>query len=146
MVQSHTQYLEYEVSIYSKVFYLGFTKSSVFAVELKLELKPQANNIRISPTLIYDAIPPPIYWIWSLNWFWGGLLMVHQDLCFCSKNWMILQISTNHYFLYFFLSLFLFNKLIWLETVTKWNINLFLFCLDDADSKNKKMDANTEKT
>ena len=59
-MQSHTQYSEYEVSIDSKVFYLGFTKSSVSAAELKLELKPQANNIRISPTLIYDVIPPPI--------------------------------------------------------------------------------------
>ena len=86
MVQSHTQYSEYDVSIDSKVFYLGFTKSSVSAVELKLELKPQTNNIRISPTLIYDAIPPPIDWIWSLDWFRGGLLMVHQDLCFCDKN------------------------------------------------------------
>ena len=128
-MQSHTWYSEYEVSIDSKVFYLGFTKSSVFVVELKLELKPQANNIRISPTLIYDAIPPPIDWIWSLNWFWGGLLMVHQDLCFCGKNWMILQISTNHSFLYFFLIFFLFNKLIWLETVTRWNINFFFFLL-----------------
>ena len=54
------QYSEYEVSIDSKVFYLGFTKSSVSTVELKLELKPQANNIRISPTLIYDVFPPPI--------------------------------------------------------------------------------------
>ena len=60
MVRSHTQYLDYEVLIDSKEFYLGFTKSSVSAAELKLELKPQANNITISPTLIYDAIPPPI--------------------------------------------------------------------------------------
>ena len=49
MVQSHPQYIEYDVSIYSKLFCLWFTKSSVSAVELSLELKPQANNIRISP-------------------------------------------------------------------------------------------------
>jgi len=28
---------------------------------------------------------------------------------------------------------------------TKMKYNLFVFCLDDADMKNKKMDANTEK-
>jgi len=27
----------------------------------------------------------------------------------------------------------------------KYNAFCFLFCLDDADTKNKKMDANTEK-
>ena len=27
----------------------------------------------------------------------------------------------------------------------KMKYNLFFFCLDDADTKNKKMDANTEK-
>jgi hypothetical protein len=27
----------------------------------------------------------------------------------------------------------------------KYNLFCFLFCLDDADTKNKKMDANTEK-
>ena len=48
MVRYHSQYTEYEVSIYSKVFCLWFTKSSVSAAELSLELKPQANNIRKS--------------------------------------------------------------------------------------------------
>ena len=27
----------------------------------------------------------------------------------------------------------------------KYNLFFFVFCLDDADTKNKKMDANTEK-
>ena len=71
MVQSHTQYSEYEVSIDSKVFYLGFTKSSVSTAELKLELKPQANNIRISPTLICDAIPPMLSQ--DMHFFYGWL-------------------------------------------------------------------------
>ena len=34
------QYSDNEVSIDSKVFYQGFTKSSVSAAKLKLELKP----------------------------------------------------------------------------------------------------------
>jgi len=59
MVRSNPQYTEYEVSIYSKVFCLWFTKSSVSAAELSLELKPQAKNIRISPNFTYDAISPP---------------------------------------------------------------------------------------
>ena len=42
------------------MFFLWFTKSGVFAAKLNLELKPQANNIRISPNLTYDAISPPI--------------------------------------------------------------------------------------
>jgi len=50
----------YEFSIYSKAFCLWFTKSSVSAAELSLELKPQANNIRISPNLTYEAISPLI--------------------------------------------------------------------------------------
>jgi len=53
MVQSHPQYTEYEVSIESKVVCLWLT--SVSAVELNLELKPQANNIKISPNFIYVA-------------------------------------------------------------------------------------------
>ena len=51
--------------------------------------------------LTYDAISSPIDWIWSFNWFWGGLLMVQQELCFCGKNWMILKISTNPYLCFF---------------------------------------------
>jgi hypothetical protein len=58
MVRSHPQYTEYEVSIDSKVVCLWFTKSSVSAAEINIELKPQANNIRISPNLTYDAISP----------------------------------------------------------------------------------------
>jgi len=46
MVRYHPQYTEYEVSIDSKVVYLWFTKSSVSAAELNLELKPQEKNIR----------------------------------------------------------------------------------------------------
>ena len=49
MVLSHLQYIEYEVSIDSKVVCLWFNKSSVSAAELNLKLKPQANNIRITP-------------------------------------------------------------------------------------------------
>ena len=60
MVLSHPQYIQYEVSIYYKVCCLWFTKSSVSAAELSLELNPQANNMRISPNLTYDAISPPI--------------------------------------------------------------------------------------
>jgi hypothetical protein len=78
----------------------------------------------------------------KFNWFRGGLLMVHQELCFCSKNWMILEISTNPSLSLSFV-FFLFNILIWLETVTRWNITLFFF-LDDADTKNKKIDADTK--
>jgi len=79
MVWSHPQYIEYEVSVYSKVFCLWFTKSSVSAAELSLELKPQAKSIIIRPNVTYDAISPPIDWIWSFNWFRGGLLMVHKE-------------------------------------------------------------------
>jgi NADH:ubiquinone oxidoreductase subunit H len=60
MVRSHTQYTEYEVSIDSKVVCLWFTKSSVSTAELNLKLKSQADNIIISPNLIYDAIAPLI--------------------------------------------------------------------------------------
>jgi hypothetical protein len=60
MVRSHPQYTEYKISIDSKMVYLWFTKSSVSAAELNLELKPQAKDIKISPNLIYDAILPPI--------------------------------------------------------------------------------------
>jgi len=134
MVLSHLQYIEYEVSIDSKVVCLWFNKSSVSAAELNLKLKPQANNIRITPKFTYDAITPPIDWIWSFNWLRGGFLMVLQELCFCGKNWMILQISTNPS-----LSLCFFYKYTDMtKTVTRWNITLFVFCLDDADTKNKK--------
>jgi NADH:ubiquinone oxidoreductase subunit H len=60
MLRSHTQYIEYEVSIDSKVVCLWFTKNSVSTAELNLELKPQAHNIRISQTLTYNAITSPI--------------------------------------------------------------------------------------
>ena len=60
MVRYHPQYTEYEVSTDSKLVCLWFTNSSVSTVELNLELKHQANNIRISPNLTYDAISPPI--------------------------------------------------------------------------------------
>jgi hypothetical protein len=60
MVRSHPQYIEYEVSIYSKVFFLWYIKSSVSAAKLSLELKPQAKNIKTSPNLTYDAISPQI--------------------------------------------------------------------------------------
>jgi hypothetical protein len=70
----------------SNVVWLWFTKSSVSVVEFNLELKSQVNDIKIIPNLTYDAISPPIDWIWSLNLFWGGLLIVHQELCFYDKN------------------------------------------------------------
>jgi len=60
MIPSHPQYIEYEVSIDSKVVCLWFTKNSVFAAELNLELKPQANYIKISPNFTYVTISPPI--------------------------------------------------------------------------------------
>jgi hypothetical protein len=60
MMRWHPRYTEYEVSIYSKVFCLWFTKSSVSAAELSLELKPQAKNMRIRPYFTYDTISPPI--------------------------------------------------------------------------------------
>jgi hypothetical protein len=59
MLRSHPQYTEYKVLIDSKVVCLWLTKSSVSTAELNLELKPEANNIRISPNLTYDAIAPP---------------------------------------------------------------------------------------
>ena len=41
MLRSHTQYIEYEVSIDSKVVCLWFTKNSVSTAELNLKLKPR---------------------------------------------------------------------------------------------------------
>ena len=70
---------------------LWFTKSSVSSAELNFELKPQANDVRISLNWTYDVILPLIDRMWS----------------------------------------------------NKMKYNLFLFCLDDADTKNKKMNANT---
>jgi len=64
---------------------LLFTKSSVSAAELNLELKPQANYIKISLNFTYVAISPPIERIWSFNWFWGDLLIVHYKLCLYGK-------------------------------------------------------------
>jgi hypothetical protein len=58
MVRYHLQYIEYEVLINSKVVCLWFTKNSVFAAKSNLELKPQANYIKISS--INVAISPPI--------------------------------------------------------------------------------------
>ena len=60
MVRYDPQYTKYEVSIDSKLVCLWFTNSSVSTSELNLELKPQANNIRISPNPTYDAISPLI--------------------------------------------------------------------------------------
>jgi hypothetical protein len=56
----HPQFIEYEVSIDSKVVSLWLTKSSVSVVELNLELKPQENDIKISPNFIYVVITPSI--------------------------------------------------------------------------------------
>jgi hypothetical protein len=39
---------------------LWLTKSSVSVVELNLELKPQENDIKISPNFIYVVITPSI--------------------------------------------------------------------------------------
>ena len=82
MVEFHPQYTEYEVSIYSKVVCLWFTKSSVSTTELILKLKPLANNIRISSNLTYDAISPPIDYKYEVSidsevvflWFTNGNL------------------------------------------------------------------------
>jgi hypothetical protein len=49
MVWSHPQYIEYDVSIDSKMVCLWFTKSSVSTAELNLELKPQANYFWCEP-------------------------------------------------------------------------------------------------
>jgi hypothetical protein len=56
----HPQFIEYEVSIDSKVVSLWLTKSSVSVVELNFELKPQENDIKISPNFIYVVIAPLI--------------------------------------------------------------------------------------
>ena len=56
----HPQFIEYEVSIDSKVVSLWLTKSSVSVVELNFELKPQENDIKISPNFIYVVITPSI--------------------------------------------------------------------------------------
>ena len=45
-----------------------------FAANLNLELKPQANDIKISPNLICGAISHPVDRIWS--WFAYGSLRV----------------------------------------------------------------------
>jgi len=60
MVRSHPQYTKYDVSIDYKVVCLFLTKNSVFVAELNVELKPQENNIRLSPKLTYNAIKLPI--------------------------------------------------------------------------------------
>jgi hypothetical protein len=56
----HPQFIEYEVSIDSKVVSLWLTKSSVSVVELNFELKPQENDIKISSNFIYVVIAPLI--------------------------------------------------------------------------------------
>ena len=84
-MRSHPLDTEYEVSIYSKVFCLWFTKSSVSAAELSLELKPQANNIRISPNLTYDDLTPirlNIKFQLILRWFAYG----SQRVVFLQQN------------------------------------------------------------
>jgi hypothetical protein len=78
MMWSHPQYIEYEVSIDSKMVCICFTKSSVSATELNLKLKPLANDIKISPNFISIAMSFPIDRIWSWNLFWGDLLIVNQ--------------------------------------------------------------------
>jgi hypothetical protein len=67
MVRSHPQYIEYVVSIDSKVVCLWFTKSSVYAAELNLQFKPLEDNTIINPNLIYGSISTPIHRIWSFN-------------------------------------------------------------------------------
>jgi hypothetical protein len=52
--------MEYKVSTGSEVFCLGFTKSFFSTAELNFKLKPQANDIKISPNLMYGAILPPL--------------------------------------------------------------------------------------
>jgi hypothetical protein len=60
----------------SEVLWLWLNKSSVSAAELNFELKPQANDIRISSNWIYDVILPPIDRIWSNK-------MKHNRFFFC---------------------------------------------------------------
>ena len=67
------------------MFCLWFTKNCVSPIELNLELKYQANDIKISQIFIYGVISPPTNKIRIFNWFWGGLLMVHSKLCFCGR-------------------------------------------------------------
>ena len=85
MVRSHHQYIEYEVSIDSKMGCIWFTKSSVSATELNLKLKSHANDIKISLNFISMAMSFPIDRIWNWNWFLGDLLIVNQELCFYDK-------------------------------------------------------------
>jgi hypothetical protein len=69
MMWSHPQNIEYEVSNNYKVVCLWFTKSSTSTVELNLELKSEANDIRISPNFTYNVISSPIHRKLSFNWF-----------------------------------------------------------------------------
>jgi hypothetical protein len=77
MVRSYPQYTEHEVSMDSEVVCLWFTKSCVYTAELSLELKPQANDIKIRPNLICGVISYPIDRKWSFNGFRGGFPMIH---------------------------------------------------------------------
>jgi hypothetical protein len=78
-------------------FAYGSLRVVFSTAKLNLELKPQANYIKISPNFTYILISPPIDRIWSFNWLWGDLLIVHQKLCFCSKIEPRIKTSRKRY-------------------------------------------------
>jgi hypothetical protein len=53
----------------SEVVFLWFTKSCVSTGKLNLELKPKANDIKISPNLIFGVTSHLVDKIWSFNGF-----------------------------------------------------------------------------
>jgi hypothetical protein len=71
MVWSYSQYTEYEVSIYSKVFCLWFTKSSVFCGRIEPRIKTSSKQYQNKPKFDIWCDLTPIDWIWSVNWFRG---------------------------------------------------------------------------
>ena len=103
------------------MFCLWFIKSSVSAAELSLKLKPQENNIRISPNLTYDAIAPPIDWIWSFHQTTSKVvcLWFTKSCVSTAKIEWYIKFQLIPLSLCFF---FFCNILIWSETVTRWNI------------------------
>jgi len=64
--------------------------------------------------------------------------MVHEELCFCSK--------IESFFKFHLISLFFFiHATDMIKENNKMKYNLFYFCLDDVDTKNKKINnANTK--
>jgi hypothetical protein len=144
MVRSHPQYIKYEVWIDSKVVCLWFTKSSVSAAELNLELKNSSKIYQNKPKFYKCCALTPNGHNMKLQFIRRWFTCSSLRVVFLRHNWIIIQILTN-----LSLSLDLFFNLslrVALETIRRWNITpYFFFCLDDADTKNKKMNANTGK-